>query len=114
MTTYALCPRSLDPFHTVGYYMKWVMPSWTVGMCTFALYAHTLCTRKRPLDLGIQKNFCISILESREGRIFGEIAKLRYLVVCFQWEEKPANRKPAIKMRKRGKFCVVRTFLGRY
>ena len=35
---YTVCPRSLDPFHKVSYYIKWVKTSWTYCVNTVDIF----------------------------------------------------------------------------
>ena len=32
---YTVCPRSLDPFYTVTFHIRWVKTSWTYNICKF-------------------------------------------------------------------------------
>ena len=44
-----LCPRSLDPFYIVSYYIKWVTTSWTLLFC---LHATSYLIEYVPIELG--------------------------------------------------------------
>ena len=76
MSFYTICPRSVDPFFIVTYYIKWIKTSWTysTGVRIYKFYLHIYYHYRHMVQVHLRYNIRLysdtfTIVERRENNI---------------------------------------------